>query len=121
MLDRVLTAPVRSREPATALAAELGVSRDYVYEHAAELAAIRLGNGRRARLRFDPIAARAALSRYGSEGSQTQDPNNDGASEPTSRPQRRSLAAHRPQPGSILPSRPRKAAVAARTTGAERT
>jgi stage V sporulation protein SpoVS len=38
---------------AAALARALGVSRSTVYEHAADLGAIRLGNGRRPRLRFD--------------------------------------------------------------------
>lgn len=95
---------------ASALAVELGVSRAFVYEHAAELLAIRLGAGPRARLRFDPIAARDALSRYGSERSQPQNPSARAESERPWVPRRRSLATHRPQPGSILPSRPRKAA-----------
>jgi hypothetical protein len=38
---------------AARVAEHLGVSRDYVYEHAAELGALRLGSGPRARLRFD--------------------------------------------------------------------
>jgi len=48
-------------DPAT-LALELGVSRDWVYEHSAELGALRLGNGPKPRLRFDPVAVRDALS-----------------------------------------------------------
>jgi excisionase family DNA binding protein len=43
------------------LAALLGVSVDYVYEHAAELGALRLGSGRKARIRFDADTARQAL------------------------------------------------------------
>jgi hypothetical protein len=43
------------------LAAQLGVSVDYVYGHATELGAIRLGSGRKARIRFDVAAARVAL------------------------------------------------------------
>lgn len=35
-------------------ASRLGVSRDWVYAHADELGAQRLGSGSRARLRFDP-------------------------------------------------------------------
>lgn len=35
------------------VARRFNVSRDYVYEHAAELGAVRLGGGPRARLRFD--------------------------------------------------------------------
>jgi hypothetical protein len=43
------------------LAALLGVSMDYVYEHATELGALRLGSGRKARIRFDADIARQAL------------------------------------------------------------
>jgi hypothetical protein len=38
---------------AASVAEHLGVSRDYVYEHADDLGARRLGSGPRARLRFD--------------------------------------------------------------------
>jgi hypothetical protein len=42
------------------LARRHGVSRSFVYEHAEELGAIRLGSGARPRLRFDPkVAVRA--------------------------------------------------------------
>ncbi|MGZ6622995.1 MAG: hypothetical protein ACXVHD_25625 [Solirubrobacteraceae bacterium] len=43
------------------LAEELGVSIDYVYAHAAELGAMRLGSGPKARMRFDLDGARQAL------------------------------------------------------------
>jgi hypothetical protein len=43
------------------LARELNVSLDYVYEHAADLGAMRLGDGPKARLRFDLHAAQAAM------------------------------------------------------------
>ena len=43
------------------LAAELGVSIDYVYAHATELGAMRLGSGAKARIRFDLDEARQAL------------------------------------------------------------
>ena len=43
------------------LAEELGVSIDYVYAHAAELGAMRLGSGPKARIRFDLDEARQAL------------------------------------------------------------
>jgi predicted DNA-binding transcriptional regulator AlpA len=36
------------------VAERLGVSRDWVYEHATELGAIRIGRGPRPRLRFPP-------------------------------------------------------------------
>ncbi len=42
------------------LARLMGVSRDHVYRHADELGAVRLGTGKRARLRFDPMTARSA-------------------------------------------------------------
>lgn len=35
-------------------ARRLGVTRDWVYRHAAELGAVRIGEGTRGRLRFDP-------------------------------------------------------------------
>jgi hypothetical protein len=43
------------------LAEGLGVSLDYVYAHAAELGAMRLGSGPKARIRFDLDRAREAL------------------------------------------------------------
>src|SRR5581483_6881168 len=46
---------------ATELAALLGVERGYVYENATRLGAIRLGEGPRARLRFNPEEASARL------------------------------------------------------------
>jgi hypothetical protein len=48
---------------ASQLAERLGVSREWVYEHANELGAIRIGDGPKPRLRFDPEAAAAALAR----------------------------------------------------------
>jgi len=45
---------------AATLAAELGVSRDFVYAHASELGGQRLGAGPRGRLRFDLAQALAA-------------------------------------------------------------
>ena len=43
------------------LAGRLGVSVDYVYGHAAQLGAVRLGGGQRPRIRFDLETARRAL------------------------------------------------------------
>lgn len=45
------------------LARRFAVSREWVYEHANELGAIRLGDGERPRLRFDPasVAERFAI------------------------------------------------------------
>jgi hypothetical protein len=47
---------------AAELAEVLGVSRDYVYQHKHELGAISLGNGPRARLRFNTETALESLS-----------------------------------------------------------
>jgi hypothetical protein len=46
-----------------AVARMLGVSEDWVREHAAELGAIRIGDGPRGALRFDTARLRAALDR----------------------------------------------------------
>jgi predicted DNA-binding transcriptional regulator AlpA len=48
---------------ASQLAHRLGVSREWVYEHATELGAITIGDGPKPRLRFDPEVAAAALAR----------------------------------------------------------
>jgi hypothetical protein len=51
-------APPRSElVDAAELAGRLGVERAWVYTHAIQLGAIRLGTGRRPRLRFDPQVA----------------------------------------------------------------
>jgi hypothetical protein len=46
---------------AAELARQLGLSRATVYANADRLGAVRLGDGEKARLRFDPEAAKAAL------------------------------------------------------------
>ena len=48
---------------ANELAARLGVSRYWVYDHAGELGAFAMGRGSRPRLRFDPAVAAQALQR----------------------------------------------------------
>jgi len=57
-------APGRYVDAAT-LARILGVERDWVYARAPQLAAVRLGDGPKARLRFDLERVRAALSGSG--------------------------------------------------------
>lgn len=47
------------------LAQDLGVSLDFVYAHATELGAMRLGSGPKARIRFDLDRARLALEGRG--------------------------------------------------------
>lgn len=54
--------PVRLLD-ATQLAMHLGVTRTWVYEHAQQLGAIRLGTGAKARLRFDLDTATTAIKR----------------------------------------------------------
>lgn len=46
---------------ATEIARRFGVSRDFVYDHADDLGAVRLGDGPKARLRFDPTKVGRAL------------------------------------------------------------
>jgi hypothetical protein len=45
------------------IARRFGVSRDFVYDHAEDLGAVRLGNGPKARLRFDPAKVGRALQK----------------------------------------------------------
>jgi hypothetical protein len=59
---RGLAAGPRRLVDAGELASLLGVKRNYVYEHAAQLGAVRLGDGPRARLRFDPEEAAARVA-----------------------------------------------------------
>ena len=95
---------------AGALGDLLGVSRTWIYGHSDELGAVRLGQGPRARLRFDPEVSRQALSRYGSDRSDPLEVSNGGAPERPQAPRRRSLATRRPLSAATLPSRPRRAA-----------
>jgi hypothetical protein len=50
---------------AAAVARRLGVSRDWVYEHANELGALSLGDGSKPRLRFDPETVNRVLHERG--------------------------------------------------------
>lgn len=80
------------------LAAELGVSIDYVYANSAELGAIRLGRA----LRFDLEEARLRLTR---KRSQASDPSKDGPSTPPRRRRKPQVPNGVHQPGEILPLR----------------
>ncbi len=53
---------------AAELARHLGVTRTWVYEHASKLGAMRLGDGTKARLRFDLDVATAAFDQPGRKG-----------------------------------------------------
>jgi hypothetical protein len=50
---------------AAELARRLGIERSWVYTHAIELGAVKLGVGRKPRLRFDPQIASRLLRRVG--------------------------------------------------------
>lgn len=50
---------------AAELARRLGVDRSWVYSHAIELGAVKLGDGPKARLRFDPEISERALRKVG--------------------------------------------------------
>lgn len=57
----------RERISAAEVARTWGVARRWVYDHAAELGARRLGSGPRPRLRFDPVEVAERLGRPGDE------------------------------------------------------
>jgi hypothetical protein len=50
---------------AAELARRLGIERSWVYSHAIELGAVKLGRGRKPRLRFDPEIATRVLQKVG--------------------------------------------------------
>jgi hypothetical protein len=52
---------------AAELARRLGIERSWVYSHAIELGAVKLGSGSKPRLRFDPKVAAQVLRRVGDE------------------------------------------------------
>lgn len=107
--ERMMAGPDASASAlvdAETVAAALGVSRAYVYEHADELGAERLGDGPRARLRFDLERARAATARSErrrSEGSESQ--TESGSAQRGKVRKRPRLPNGLPEPGSVL--RPR--------------
>ncbi len=75
---------------ASAVAEALGVSRDTVYARASELGARRIGDGPRARLRFDLEQARAAWTSC--EPSERSQPAASPAAKRDRRPRRRRTA-----------------------------
>jgi hypothetical protein len=95
---------------AQTLAGALGVDRSYVYSHAAELGAVRIGNGSKPRLRFDLDTAREAFACYASN--QSQGSNASAGAEPAGLParRRRGLPNRLSEPGSVLAVRPRSLA-----------
>jgi hypothetical protein len=94
---------------AAEVARELGVGRQWVYEHAEQLGAHRLGDGPRARLRFDLETVRAASVCSASKQSHARNASAGAKSQDASDRSGRRLPNRLPQPGSILAVRPRKA------------
>jgi hypothetical protein len=99
----------RSLVSAAEVARELNVGRQWVYEHAAELGARRLGDGPRGRLRFDLETVRAASVCLTSKQSHSSNASAGAKSQRALKTSGRRLPNRLPQPGSILPVRPRKA------------
>jgi hypothetical protein len=62
---------------AAELARRLGIERSWVYSHAIELEAVKLGSGAKPRLRFDPEIAAKVLRKAG-EGSAADPPARSG-------------------------------------------
>lgn len=100
--------PTRALVDAATLAAELGVSRAFVYEHSAVLGAQRLGDGSRARLRFDLATARAAMDRYSSGRSVAPITSNSADSARRTASRRRRSPIREPKVGSILSPKPQR-------------
>lgn len=90
---------------AQTLADLLDVDRGWVYRHAAELGAVRLG-GQNGRLRFDVDAARAAMARSDSGSSEAQNACSEREPEPIRGRSGRRLPSRLPAAGSVLPIRP---------------
>jgi hypothetical protein len=65
---------LRKRElvDATELARRFGIERSWIYSHAIELGAVKLGDGTKPRLRFDPEIAARVLRRV--DGNPAADP-----------------------------------------------
>jgi hypothetical protein len=82
-------APARLLD-ATQLARHLGVTRTWVYEHAQQLGAIRLGTGAKARLRFDLDTATVAIK--------SPHERQPGVTAPAGETRRRGRPRRRPQP-----------------------
>jgi hypothetical protein len=96
--------PARALVSASELAGMLGTTAEWVRDHADELGVVRLGNGTKPRLRFDPSVA---MTRSASERSQDVSPSVGGANDALAPRRSRRLPNRQPKPGSILRSRPR--------------
>jgi hypothetical protein len=76
---------------ASVIARRFSVSTDYVYRYADDLGVVRLGNGKKARLRFDPAIVRERLEQRAVRDS-------EGERQPTKR-----SAVRRMRSGNLLP------------------
>jgi hypothetical protein len=83
------------------LAQHLHLNRAWVYEHADELGAIRVGNGPKARIRFDLHTAKTALQRQQPDSGPAPAP-------PKARPPRRPQPTPYNPDAPLLESRPRQ-------------
>lgn len=101
--------PTRNLVDAKTVAEALGVDRSYVYAHADELGAIRLGGGSKPRLRFDLETAREAFACYASKQSQGSNASAGAESAVPAARRRRRLPNRLPEPGSVLAVRSRGA------------
>jgi hypothetical protein len=86
---------------AAAVGRRLGRSRDWVYRHADELGAVRLGDGERPRLGFDP----ARVAAYGASGSSAGRRTQDGGNDPVEPKRRRRRVSPNAQRDELLPIR----------------
>jgi hypothetical protein len=109
VLDRLALALALAPAPVVAqfvdaktLAATLGVSRRYVYEHRDELGVVALGGGSKPRLRFDLEAARTAMACSVSRRSEAPIVSDGGQSGPPGGRGRRRLPSRLPKSGSVL-------------------
>jgi hypothetical protein len=91
---------------ASDLAAQLGVARSFIYAHADELGAMRLGDGPRAALRFDVERAREAIACSARESSQGENTRHSKEAPRSSRGGRRRVPNGLPS-GSVLAVRGR--------------
>ena len=106
-------APAEASRPATlvdaaTVARALGVSRQWVYEHRAELGAQRLGAGERPRLRFDLERARAVFTCSQGRRSEAADRLSEADPPPAPTAARRRVPKRVAEPGSVLAIRPQK-------------
>jgi len=105
LIHREATSPIQRLVDAATLAIELGVERSWVYEHAVALQPIRLGDGPKARLRFDPQVVRKLLAADAAATSR-RDPSEGGRH--SSRPGQHAPRHRRPVVGQVLAVRPRR-------------